>query len=867
MAISPPDTSGAGDGVTDFTRSYQEGTVVNLTAPTTMSGRAFQKWQLDGDDVSTNASISINLTADATLNAVYVAGAPFITQHPMSLTTAVGRRATFEVLADGEAPVTYQWRFNGAPISGAISNVYVLENPVLADAGEYDVVVSNNNGSIVSTPAVLTVLSGGTLANGSFESDYNAWTPSGNQVIASDPYPATDGSKVVVFNGGQSAPNGVLWQAFTTIPGESYTLVFDAGVRAFTSREQRIGVTVEGANTLISHAITLQGAGGQTRWATATYSFVADSEVTLLIFRDLSTSTTNLDLLLDRVRLTRPITHTLNVTSSPETGVSMIVSPSDLTGAGNGVTTFSRSYDDGTVVNVTAPETAGDGVFQRWRLGGQDLSTNRSLSITLQNDADLEAVYVAGAPVITQQPAGLTTSVGERATFSIAASGMSPLAYQWRFNGVDLPGATETSYTIEKASGDDAGNYDVVVSNGAGMVTSATAVLTVIDEGTLANGSFEADYDAWTIAGNQVIVSSPPYTATDGASLVVFNGGQSAPNAVLAQAFTTVVGETYVLEFDVGARAFNTAEQRMNVTVEGASNTLLAQTISIFGIGNGDIHWSPQSFTFVAESETTVLSFRDVSPTSANVDLLLDHVRVRGEMDDALVITQSPRSLTTSVGEPATFTVQTNGMAPLAYQWRVDGSDISGANDSTYTIASVTAADAGEYDVVVSDSSASVASQPAILTVIEAGVIANGSFESDYAAWTATGNQVVVASPPFPTTDGTKVLVFNGGQNPPNGVLWQAFASNPGDTYVIQFDAGARSFSRGDQRLGVTVEGSQILLTQTVTIAGPGGGGTNWVSPEYSFVADSDTTILTFRDLSPTTANIDLLLDHVRVSH
>ncbi len=62
-------------------------------------------------------------------------------------------------------------------------------------------------------------------------------------------------------------------------------------------------------------------------------------------------------------------------------------------------------------------------------------------------------------------------------TFTVLASSTSPLRYQWRFNGLDLPDATNTSFTIADVQAADGGAYDVAVSGAEGTVMSATAHL------------------------------------------------------------------------------------------------------------------------------------------------------------------------------------------------------------------------------------------------------------------------------------------------------------------------------------------------------------------------------------------------------
>lgn len=80
---------------------------------------------------------------------------------------------------------------------------------------------------------------------------------------------------------------------------------------------------------------------------------------------------------------------------------------------------------------------------------------------------------------ITVQPKTATQFVGETATYSVTASGTTP-SYQWRKNGVAIPGATTSSYTTPTiTSADDNTSFDVVVSNSAGAVTSSAALLRV----------------------------------------------------------------------------------------------------------------------------------------------------------------------------------------------------------------------------------------------------------------------------------------------------------------------------------------------------------------------------------------------------
>jgi formylglycine-generating enzyme required for sulfatase activity len=102
----------------------------------------------------------------------------------------------------------------------------------------------------------------------------------------------------------------------------------------------------------------------------------------------------------------------------------------------------------------------------------------------------------------------VTVTAGQEAVFRVTATGTGPLGYQWQRNGVNVAGAITATLTINGAQTADAGEYRVVVSNAAGDVTSAAAMLTVnpdkpvgpsgfvwIAPGTFVMGSPESEAD------------------------------------------------------------------------------------------------------------------------------------------------------------------------------------------------------------------------------------------------------------------------------------------------------------------------------------------------------------------------------------
>lgn len=188
-------------------------------------------------------------------------------------------------------------------------------------------------------------------------------------------------------------------------------------------------------------------------------------------------------------------------------------------------------------------------------------------------DDELNALWVTLESLFDQfaslsidtQPSSATVCPGDPVSFSVTASGTPPIHYQWFKDGIPIPGATTSSYSITSASLGDAGSYTCDVTNQInGTLTSNQAVLTVL-----------------------------------------------TPVSIIAH----------------------------------------------------------------------------------------------------------PQSATRCPGDPVTFSVTANGSPTLSHQWRHDGTNIPLAVNSTYQIASVTPADAGSYDCVVTNPCNSVTSQAATLTV------------------------------------------------------------------------------------------------------------------------------------------------------
>ena len=144
------------------------------------------------------------------------------------------------------------------------------------------------------------------FANGGFESGADGWTLNGyvRAIRGSARLPAAEGTQMVIFNDGDMPPNGVLARTFATAIGRNYAMTFSAGVISYNSSVQRMQIQVQGSSPLVSQTISLTGSGnGTLKWVPQRYAFVANSVTTTLTFRDVSSTSFSLDMLLDDVRI------------------------------------------------------------------------------------------------------------------------------------------------------------------------------------------------------------------------------------------------------------------------------------------------------------------------------------------------------------------------------------------------------------------------------------------------------------------------------------------------------------------------------------------------------------------------------------
>jgi uncharacterized repeat protein (TIGR01451 family) len=427
------------------------------------------------DVVVNNAGGTVTSVA-ATLTVNPAPVAPSITTEPASVTVMEPAAAAFSVIATGDAPLAYQWMRNGVNIAGATTASYVIDPTAMIDNGaQFTVMVSNATGSVTSAIATLTVTPAPVPPSITTEpASVTVTAPAGAgfSVVASGDAPLSyQWRRNGVDIGGATSATYALPSTTVDDSGSTFDVIVTNGVGSATSAIATL--TVNAAP--VPPSITTEPAGTTvTAPDAATFTVVATGDA--------------------------PLSYQWR-----RNGVNI----AGATGATYVKTPTAYPTDDGSTYSVVVTNGAGS-------------ATSVSALLTV-NPAPV-------APAVTSNPASVTVTMPAAATFSVTATGTAPLSYQWRRNGVDIPGANATSYVVDPTATEDSGStFDVVVTNVAGSATSSAATLTVLSGVTsvVFEAHFEGGSDGFAYADDVFGTVQPTYA--DGS--IVGGGGFSGGGA------------------------------------------------------------------------------------------------------------------------------------------------------------------------------------------------------------------------------------------------------------------------------------------------------------------------------------------------
>lgn len=277
-----------------------------------------------------------------------------------------------------------------------------------------------------------------------------------------------------------------------------------------------------------------------------------------------------------------------------------------------------------------------------------------------------EYIYVDNLPVQTTQSVTLGVSL-------TASSGS--LSYQWIFNGETLPGATASTLTISNVSIANAGNYNCVIYDGTGEVSSNVVALNVY-------GTLQAP----------IIISQP-------ISISVAPGGLAGVNLNIATFSVGVMSQSPA----GGTPITNSYQWYLNeVPIPGAVGSVFTINTVLSDMA-GNYQCSVTNSIGTTQSDVATLT---VPPPSTWQTVSI--VSITG-------------NITVTNGQPIIMQIGATGTPSVSYNWEkhVGGFWISqsGGNGATFTIPCAISSNAGTYRCIVSNSTGLYTSGSLTVTV------------------------------------------------------------------------------------------------------------------------------------------------------
>ncbi len=716
-----------GGGIAGATSS-----ALSLTGVTTNSAGNYQVVINNGLGSVTSivASLTVNLS-------------PAIVIPPASQTATAGTNTTFTVVASGAAPLSYQWRFNNANISnggqfaGATTTALTITTVAPGNAGSYTVVVTNSLGSVTSAVATLTVVPP-TDCIASPSGLVGWWTGDGS---AKDIVSGNNGIFVGNANANATGKNG---QCFKMDGTNDYVKIPDSPLFHLTNLSLEAWVNFDTYQvpgfTPYTNQQYIVFKQNSRMWEFEGFTLTKDHDP-------------QGDVFLWEVASAGGILYRIDSVNTVVTGVWNhavgIRGPDYIQLYMNGHLESQLSVPDpqdyGT--NTMYFGTSGQDYYDRRLHGRLDevglynrvLSSNEVMTLYLAGSAG--RCKGTNGILINTQPQSQSVSSGTSVGFSVGAAGITPMTFQWQFNGSPIGGATNSSLPLTSVQSSNAGTYRVVVSNPAGTRISDDAVLTVLaapvitQQPTNQTVIKDADVNFAVTATGQAPLS---YQWRIGGAAI---SGKTDQTLSLNDVQSGDAGDySVVVTNSVGSVTSEVATLTVllppDITVPPTNETVIAGSPASFSVGATGT--APMTYQWykaggLLGGETSAsLNLPNAQPPQAGgySVVVMNSAGAATSVVATLTvlmppsIVAPPTNAAVLAGANVTFSIAATGDAPLAYQWVLNGTNNLGVASSALTLNNVQTSDAGTYTVTVSNGAGST-NAPATLVVLTHPVISD----------------------------------------------------------------------------------------------------------------------------------------------
>lgn len=462
--------------------------------------------------------------------------------------------------------------------------------------------------------------------------------------------------------------------------------------------------------------------------------------------------------------------------------------------------------------------------------------------------------YRPVAPTVTR-PASITVPLGQTAAFSVSATGTGTLTYQWFKNGVAINGATSSSYTTPPTVAGDTGSlFTITVTDSAGSVTSLPATLNVqvppLLAGSLVSSSATPPYNSSvflvpTFSGGTAVIGSTGVGSSDITNSAVSGGSYPTPLLTSPTTFTLTVTDS---KGNVVSTTCLVTPGAVSISSISPGNQTLAPgqipfSATATGGATNNLTWTATGGTFTGNVWTAPTTAGTYTITATSVDQPSVSVTTTITISAPVINTQ-PQSqhICTSSG----LLLSVIASYATSYQWKFNGTAIPGATSSTYSVASASSANVGNYSVTVTNGVSSVTSNVATIALgssITSNPASSSLHPTQVAAFSVAGQGVgSLAYQWYQIPSGGTTGVAVSGATSPNYTTPPVDLSYDGSQYYATVADSCGTLTSTDATLAVTAGNvPPTIITQPVGQAVVTGGTTSFT------VAASGTPALSYQ--------------------